>query len=270
MVEEPRIVQRNPKRALAHWRQMLDKVHMLQSLVGLEDSVNSWLPTASTEGQSSPPSSKQLAEAIAAAEPLAPQKTKVKPPKDFAQCLHPEKRLSTSQNQHAAWIVCWDCNARWKISKEFAGLKSKKEKSKFTPQTLASPSTPASSAETFRIEARAQESARAMYTEQMESMQQTAAASQSEVRQLRKELVSAVIQNNQITEIMMSEFAAMAMGASYLEHKGYHDSEMHAHATRRLENQNEINALTQLQQELADSPMRDEDRNKQPRTSLTG
>ena len=108
-----------------------------------------------------------------------------------------------------------------------------------------------------------------MYTEQVESMQQTAAASQSEVRQLRKELVSAV-KNNQITEIMMSEFAAMAMGASYLEHKGYHDREMHAYATRRLENQNEINALTQLQQELADSPMRDEDRNKQPRTSLTG
>ena len=34
----------NPKKALAGWRQVLDKVFALQQLIGCEESVNSWLP----------------------------------------------------------------------------------------------------------------------------------------------------------------------------------------------------------------------------------
>ena len=107
-----------------------------------------------------------------------------------------------------------------------------------------------------------------MYNEQIESLQNVAAMSQTEVRQLRMELMNAV-KNHRITEIMMSEYGAMAMGARYMENKGYHDSEMHAYALRRWENVTEVQALDQVLEERRDSPMRGPDRAKNPRTSQT-
>ena len=108
----------NARRALAHWRVIMDKVASVQMLVGLEESVHSWLPQAPTSTPLSPMSSEQLAEAIITAEPLAPMKTKTAPAIEHSLCRHKSTRLATSHNQYSAWIVCWDCHSRWKIAKE--------------------------------------------------------------------------------------------------------------------------------------------------------
>ena len=259
MVEvPPEAKPHDAKKAVAHWRQLLDKVFLLQTLIGLEDSVNLWLPQESTEAPSSPLSSKQLAEVIKDAELIAPMRAQVPPVKMRDQCPHVAERLATGANQHAGWIVCWDCHARWKVDKSLVVPKVKKEKpkSKASAQMPALPhvSTPASSADLFQEEMRARTMAHQkkeqIYQEHVASLQQLTTAGQDEVRNLRAEL-EMVAKEKKIQEIMMSEYGAMAMGAHYAENQSYHDSEMFIYAEKRLENQLEIQAMTQLQGELS-------------------
>ena len=45
---QPANARHNSQRAWAHWRQVMDKVILIQQVVGLEESVNSWLPSEVT------------------------------------------------------------------------------------------------------------------------------------------------------------------------------------------------------------------------------
>ena len=70
---------KNPKKALAHWRQVLDKVFALQQLIGCEESVNSWLPqeVAGVDVDLNKATPEQLAEYIKNAPALKPLQSKV-------------------------------------------------------------------------------------------------------------------------------------------------------------------------------------------------
>jgi hypothetical protein len=148
----------NPKIALRNWRALLDKVFMVQSLVGLEESVQLWLPSG-TDGdqQLSLTSSEQLAEFIQIAEGMPPLQTKTKPPMEPEVCDHPGVRLTKGGNQHGKWVICLDCNARWKIPmsptaklkpKSAAVKKVKEEQVKEEPPSGAA----SSAAERFNLQ----------------------------------------------------------------------------------------------------------------------
>ena len=272
MVEAaPEPKQHNGKRATAHWRQLLDKVCLLQALIGLEDSVNSWLPQDSMGAPSLPLSSEQLAELIKTAEPIASLRTQVASVKDKAQCQHVAERLATGANQHAAWIVCWDCHARWKVDKSVVTSKTKKEKPQAKAKALASMAGAASSADIFQEEMKArslaQQKKEQIYQEHVASLQQLTQVGQDEVRRLRAQLEMSV-KERKITEIMMSEYGAMAMGAHYVENQGYHDSEMYTYAEKRFETQLEMDVLQQIQEESvrgSDQDMASAAAKRQPR-----
>ena len=83
---------------------------MVSQLLGLEESVHSWLPQGSTETPYSPPSSEELARIVIDAVPLEPMKSKVKPSTEKNACAHRPERLTVASNQHNSWVVCWDCH----------------------------------------------------------------------------------------------------------------------------------------------------------------
>eukprot|EP00435_Cladocopium_sp_Y103_P071079 s134_g36.t1 len=76
--------------------------------------------------------------------------------------------------------------------------------------------------------------------------------SNREIFTLRNELQQAV-RGLEVTEIMMSEYGAMAMGPSYVEHKSYHDGEMWAYAERRMKEETELAELHRLTSELSEA-----------------
>ena len=53
----------------------------------------------------------------------------------------------------------------------------------------------------------------------------------------------------EVREVMMTEFASMAMGQEYQRNKGYHDSEMYDYAKAKWENQQEVARMEALQRE---------------------
>ena len=110
--------ERNAKLAVLRWRALLDKVFNLQALVSLEDSVGTWLPQQrqepTTEVYPSAPSSEQLKELIATAEPLAKMKSKFEASCSSVECNHPESQLMLGGNQFSAWVTCRSCHSRWK------------------------------------------------------------------------------------------------------------------------------------------------------------
>lgn len=42
------------------------------------------------------------------------RQSKVAPVMSEEWCPHPQDRLSLGANQHAAWVTCLSCHARWK------------------------------------------------------------------------------------------------------------------------------------------------------------
>lgn len=70
-----------------------------------------------------------------------------------------------------------------------------------------------------------------------------------ETKQLRSELREAS-KMVQLTSIMSSCFAEMAMGRSYVENKGYHDSEMFVHAEEKLKQEQELEELHRMTQRI--------------------
>ena len=55
----------------------------------------------------------------------------------------------------------------------------------------------------------------------------------------------------EIGEVMMSEYASMAIGPDYQTQKGYHDAEMEAYAARRLDMEMEVQRCEQVHMEIA-------------------
>lgn len=207
----------NSRRALKHWRQMLDKAVQVQQLLGLEESVHSWLPQVSTAEASLPLSSEQLAEHIENAEKLPPLKPKLAPVVTPEECVHLAERLSRGSNQYAAWVTCQGCRSRWKI-----------------PITVNVTSKSKTKKEKVKTEVKENERLR-----QDHVMRQYGA----ELAQWKKA--------TQVMDIMASEYASMAMGAHYEENKAYHDTEMYAYAERRRSAMEEISHLEALQRTIA-------------------
>ena len=75
-------------------------------------------------------------------------------------------------------------------------------------------------------------------------------AMDQEARSLRAELAQKQMRL-QVTEVIMSEYGAMALGYSYAENKAYHDAEMWSYAENRMQNKMELAALERLQREIA-------------------
>ena len=253
-VERPK---RNSKRAIARWRQVLDKAFCLQQLIGLEESVNSWLPQALGDPKHSQLSSKQLEEYVATAESMKPLQGKVAATKMAAECQHPAERLTMGGNQYGSWVICWDCHSRWKAP-PYHVRETKKAKAK--PAAM-----PASSAEEFKSQQAKEQIAkeiRAEFEEKFqvhakkfrEDVQQTRLDAQKNVGVLQSELREAA-KMAVLNDIMMSEYAEMSMGKTrYEEHKGYYDGEMFGMAERKLAFREEMQALTELQEACREIP----------------
>lgn len=253
MVEAVARAQRNPKKAVKNWRVVVDKILVLEALVGLEESVHSWLPADTAGTQLSTPSSKQLAEHIAHADQLAPIKSKSNPAKNLETCRHEEDKLVMGANQYSSWVSCRDCHARWAAPRSWTTIKKKPGKEALTTGA-------GSSTDVIREELKKEYQAslnvekdnhvrfmRAYHAEQ----QKTSALEYNmdrETKQLRSELREAS-KMVQLTSIMSSCFAEMAMGKSYVEHKGYHDSEI-VHAEEKLKQEQELEELHRMTQRI--------------------
>lgn len=247
-VPKPKI---NARRATAHWRQILDKVFNLQELIGLEESVNSWLPQASADLQPSRLSSKQLAEYVVTAEPMKPLQGKTSVSKTVAECQHAMDRLTMGGNQYGSWVICWDCHSRWRAPPGHV-QEGKKTKAKAA-------AAPASSGEEFKTQAAKEKIAmeiRAEFEKEYQSqLRASKVESQKEVTVLKSELREAA-KMAVLNDIMMSEYAEMSMGKTrYEEHKGYYDGEMFGIAERKLAFREEMRALTELQQACQEIPV---------------
>lgn len=253
-VERPK---RNSKRAIARWRQVLDKVFCLQQLIGLEESVNSWLPQALGDPKHSQLSSKQLEEYVATAESMKPLQGKIAAIKTAAECQHPAERLTMGGNQYGSWVICWDCHSRWKAPPYYV-RETKKAKAK-------SAAMPASSAEEFKSQQAKEQIAKEIRVEFEEKFQAHAKRLREDVQQTRLEAQKnvGVLQSELreaakmavLNDIMMSEYAEMSVGKTrYEEHKAYYDGEMFGMAERKLAFREEMQALTELQKVCQEIP----------------
>ena len=270
---------RNSRRATAHWRQLLDKVFLIQTLVGLEESVNSWLPSEAAEAKpaSSQISSRQLAELIREAPRLPPLKTKVAAIVEPEDCAHVEERLTAASNQYQTWAICWDCHARWKLPKEWHRVASPKK-----PRAKASA---ASSSESFKeIRGRLEAEVRAEFANKVQeqslnsqNMLMQLRSTHAEVDQLRERLSNQAMANleemgqlqcameedrqmkhqvaqmkwNQgIQQFMLNEYATMAMGQSYKDNPDYHNTEMYLYAERVMRAEEETQRESRIAEAL--------------------
>lgn len=252
--EEARAI--NPKRAQKNWRVMVDKALVLEALVGLEESVHSWLPAATTGAQHSTPSSKQLAEHIVQADMLAPLKSKSKPTKNLEVCAHDEDKLVLGANQYTTWVTCRDCHCRWTAPRSWSMIKKKTVKD--APSVGAAGSSTDVIREQIKSEYQSslniEKDNHVRFMKAFHAEQKKNAALEfnmdKETKNLRSELREAS-KMVQLTSIMSSNFAEMAMGTEYVKHRGYHDSEMFAMAERKLEQEEELAELQRMTQRLA-------------------
>eukprot|EP00435_Cladocopium_sp_Y103_P046620 s783_g13.t1 len=271
--EEARVV--NPKRAVKHWRILLDKVKQVQDLIGQEELVHSWLPAAPISVSASPVSSEQLAEHIKSATPLEPLKSKVAARIAAAECKHPKESLTLGANQHGAWVTCMECLSRWRAPSEW------RQQKKPASTAAAAKSKAASSKKSTASSAEERFDATKMESEMVEELNRQKHAlevkymteKELDMNRLRKELMDEMLKQShtqtvamsqltsevrqqsrylKVKELMMSEYASMALGQNYTETKGYHDGEMQAYAERILELREEQQQMTEVQQEMAD------------------
>ena len=214
----------------------------MQTLVGLEESVNSWLPSDATGAPaSSQISSKQLAELIRDAPKLTPLKTKVAALVEPEHCAHVEERLTAASNQYQTWAICWDCHSRWKLPMEWHRTASPKK-----PRAKASASSSAAEAFKKEIQGRMEAEMRAEFAHKVQeqalnsqSMMLQLRSTHAEVDQMRERLsnqamanleemgqlqcaieedtrmkaqLSQMRWNQEVQQVMMNEYATMAMG----------------------------------------------------------
>jgi hypothetical protein len=270
----------NPRRATAHWRQLLDKVFLVQTLVGLEESVNSWLPSDATGAPaSSQISSRQLAELIRDAPKLTPLKTKVAALVEPEHCAHVEERLTAASNQYQTWAICWDCHSRWKLPMEWHRTASPKK-----PRAKASASSSAAEAFKKEIQGRMEAEMRAEFAHKVQeqalnsqSMMLQLRSTHAEVDQMRERLsnqamanleemgqlqcaieedtrmkaqLSQMRWNQEVQQVMMNEYATMAMGQRFQDHPDFHHNEMHMYAERILRAEEETQRESRIAEAL--------------------
>ena len=119
----------NPKKALACWRKVLDKVFALQQLLGCEESVNSWLPQEGVvaDVDLTRASPEELAEYIKGAPTMSALQSKVKSRFEVGECNHGKEFLIRGGNQWGTCVICKGCNSRWAASKSHATYSKKKK-----------------------------------------------------------------------------------------------------------------------------------------------
>lgn len=281
--------QHNSKRALKHWRQVLDKAHMVEQLVGLEASVHSWLPQSGAPSVCGQLSQEQLEEHVKHAEVLTSMRGKTAPVKTAEECHHPGNRLNQGGNQHGGWVICMDCHSRWSLYKNTSTAAAKKK-------AAAAPSLASSAQEKFdaakmeyAIRGKLEQEFHTEYVKSVNSMKeemkmeqaqqhswmqnannshlrrtselemtvQREEMKQEEIKEMAKAEMRQMqaklhIQHKQlgIVELMKTEYASMALGMKYQESQGYHDSEMYEYAERQWENLEEAQAMEKVMQEI--------------------
>lgn len=248
------------KKATAHWRQLLDKVFQVQQLVGLEESVQSWMPTMVEVGGAQQPSfqlsPEQLGEYIKDAESMPALKSKVTPVKAMADCQHPCGRLVRGGNQFAAWVSCQDCHARWRAPGHLRPGESKKKKKEESSASSSAQDKFDKEKLSLELKNKYSEMMIQQKATLMLEVEQRRYAEEQMIRGLRQEasqreatlkelnmMVRTARSREEIQELMMDEFATMAMGSKYTEHKGYHHGEMWAYAERKLAFEEEMKEL---------------------------
>jgi hypothetical protein len=153
-----------------------------------------------------------------------------------------------------------DCYSRWKMPAPMARPSKSKKKEKPSSSAERTPSKEAEMQKVVRSlkeecsrlklseghQKQRLEEQKAMMAQWTEEIQQQVDADQrrqaAEMNQMKEAL--------EIREVMMSEYASMAMGTEYAEYKGYHDSEMYEYAKKRWEAQKERQQLEALQEEI--------------------
>ena len=110
----------HPKRAVKHWRIVMDKVNVLLVFSQLQSVVEEWYPQSQPlhallpEPEKEPRNMKEVYAAIIRhAAPMAPIKGKTEAKVSSSTCIHPTQRLKGGGNENSSWVVCQDCHARW-------------------------------------------------------------------------------------------------------------------------------------------------------------
>ena len=153
-----------------------------------------------------------------------------------------------------------DCYSRWKMPAPMVSPSKSKKKEKPSSSAERTPSKEAEMQKVVRSlkeecsrlklseghQKQRSEEQKALMAQWTEEIQQQVDADQrrqaAEMNQMKEAL--------EIREVMMSEYASMAMGTKYAEHKGYHDSEMYEYAERQWENLEEAQALGKVMKEI--------------------
>ena len=109
-----------PRRALKHWRMLLDKIYILLVYSGLQEVVGEWFPQlppshALLEGSEPETLQDVYATLIQGAKVLTPLRGKNPPMVAASSCIHPTARLKGGGNSSASYVTCQDCHTRWEI-----------------------------------------------------------------------------------------------------------------------------------------------------------
>jgi hypothetical protein len=201
-------------------------------------------------------------------------KSKVRAVQEVETCGHPADRLQTGANQHAAWENCLDCHQRWALPKQSSSKETKPQKS--TAASSAKERFSVVKMQEEAMEKAAQEVKSLWKTELAQEMSHLRGSTQTRLEQqeaTRQEMMRHIQQREEeyqiemheakknflelqrkaeMGEVMMSEYASMAIGKDYQEKKGYHDGEMEMYAIKRLERELEIRRCEQVEMEIAE------------------
>lgn len=256
MPQAAAVVVPNPRTAFANWRRLLDKVFKVEELVGLEESVNSWLPPVSTELQPSRLSSGQLEEYVQSAVKMKGLNSKTTAEVETEKCRHPGEKLAMGGNHSTVrgWSVeCVTVDGKHpRTMSESPARRRVRRHSRRQPLRRRAISRRRSIREQIEKEIKEElrqqmqpERAqlitenkkglleRNLLKREMEELRRGQITPQ-EAQRLRMELREAS-RTAEVNNMMMSEFAMIAMGKEkYEEHQGYYDGEMFGWAENRL------------------------------------
>jgi hypothetical protein len=238
----------NSKRAVKHWRVIIDKLIVVEDFLSLEESVNSWSPEVTEKPyvDYSRASCEQLADIIKSAENLPPLKSKTKPNLEPEWCPHLKEKLVAGANQHAAWVSCTDCHSRWKAPQTVKNLGRSKSKTTKSEKSQATTAQMSVEVEELKKELQMKERLLKQKSEELQSCQTHGKTMLVSMEQKLKEQSRSL----EVLELMKSEYGALWLGKEkYQAEKGYHDGEMFVYAERWLERQEEVRRLDEALQQ---------------------
>lgn len=262
---------KNPKKAWAHWRQLLDKVFALQHLIGCEESVNLWLPQEAegVDVDLTKASPEQLAEHIKTAPLMKSLQSKVECRFKLEECNHGKEFLVRGGNQWRTWVICKGCNSRWAATQ--SRPVSSKKKGKSSPEDGSADQVRKLKEDLERMMSREfvdkKEADQAQMRMRRELEKQHSQGVKEEVRKaqarLRTEMedhfrhrvkeeqwtLRKLKEEVQIYNIAMKEYG-QRMEPKYNECPDYFDTEMYLYCQEKFKYREEIRELQDCQDEL--------------------